>query len=633
MILLSAHDLGRQYAGDPIFTGLAFEVRAGDRIGLVGTNGAGKTTLLRLLAGQDRPEYGQIYVRPGIRVSLLRQHPEFGPDETLLDVARSGLASLVDLQRELEEAARELSEADDETDRLRAMRRYTAIQDQIEHQDAYTIDHRVEEILSGLGFGTADFPRPACTFSGGQQSRLMLAKLLLESPDLMLLDEPSNHLDIETTEWLESYLSRQPVAMVVVSHDRYFLDAVVSRIWELHRGQLTPYPGNYSQYWKLREERAKVLERQAERQAEQIADLQEYIAKYAAGQRAKQAKDREKKLERIEQVETMHEIVGPPMGFGEVDRTGDVVVEARKVAKAYDQPLFEDFSLAVERGQCVGILGPNGSGKTTLVKILIGRLKPDRGEVRIGHKVQIGYYDQGLETLPPDTPLLRAIRPEDDPTWIDQDTRDLLARFGLTGDRAFQTVGQLSGGETGKAALARLAATCANVLVMDEPTNHLDLWSCASLERSIREFEGTVLVVSHDRYFLNQVADRIIAIADGRARVIEGDYETYQRLAKLEQDAAAAAATRSAAPTALAATATAASNKRKRKFPYRKPTDIEREIATTETEIAALEAALALPDTWRDADRARSTRERYDQLQAGLASLYEHWEEALELNT
>jgi ATP-binding cassette subfamily F protein 3 len=636
MILISAHDLGRQYSGDPIFTGLAFEVRAGERIGLVGPNGAGKTTLMKLLACEEQPEYGRIHVRPGIRLSLLRQQPEFGPDETLMDVARSGLASLLDLQRELEEAAQEMAEAEDQADRDRATRRYDELHERLLHQDAYSIDHRVEEILSGLRFTEAEFHRPARTFSGGQQSRLMLAKLLLESPDLMLLDEPSNHLDIETTEWLENYLARQPVAMVVVSHDRYFLDKVVTKTWELNEGKLEVYPGNYTQYWRLRTEKAKVLERQAERQEEKAAQLEAYIRKYGAGQRAKQAKDRERKLERLEgeRVETMRTIVGPVMGFEEVERSGDIVIETRHLSKAYDRPLFQDLNLAVERGQCVGVMGPNGSGKTTLIKTVIGREKPDRGEVRLGHKVQVGYHDQSLQSLPPETTVVRAVWPEDDPDWVEGDVRNLLARFGLTGEIVFQTVGELSGGEKAKAALARLCATAANVLVMDEPTNHLDIWSCEALERSIREFEGTVLVVSHDRYFLNQVADRLVVLGGGRARVIEGDYETYQNLAQKEKEREQEAAerARAAAPPAPAAAASGRDGTAAKKFSYRKAADLEREIGAAEAELAEVEDLLGQPATYRDPLKAVRTQERHADLKARLEKLYPHWEYAVESN-
>ena len=456
MILISANGLGRQFSGDPVFQDLAFEVRAGERIGLVGPNGAGKTTLMQLLAGNDKPDYGDLYVRPGIRVILLRQEPDFAPDETMIDVVKSGLASLMELQHELEEAAQEMAEAEDEADRHRAALRYDALHEQIEHQDAYSIDHRVEEVLSGLGFAESEFHRAASTFSGGQQSRMMLAKLLLQSPDVMLLDEPSNHLDIATTEWLESYLARQPVAMVVVSHDRYFLDKVVTRIWELHQGKITAYPGNYSQYWRLRGEKAKVLERQSERQEEKAEKLKAYIRKYGAGQRATQAHDRERKLERLERerVETLRDVVGPYMGFDEVDRSGDIVVEARKLSKGYDKPLFTDLSLAIDRGQCVGVIGPNGAGKTTLIRTLIGREKADSGEVKLGHKVQVGYHDQGLQSLDPNTTVVRSVWPEDDRDWLEGDVRDLLARFGLSGEIVFQTVGKLSGGEKAKAALA-----------------------------------------------------------------------------------------------------------------------------------------------------------------------------------
>ncbi len=630
MILANASDLGRQYAGDPIFLGMRFEIRAGRRIGLVGPNGAGKTTLMKLLAGTDEPDYGHLHVRPGVRVGLLKQEPDFGADATLIEVARSGLATLMELQGELEEAAQELSEAEDDDDRRRASARYEQLRDRMEHQDAYSIEHRVEEVLGGLGFATGDFGRRAGTFSGGQQSRLMLAKLLLQAPDLMLLDEPSNHLDIETTEWLESYLSRQPVAMVIVSHDRYFLDRTVEAIWELYEGKLEVYPGNYSQYWKLRGERAKVLDRQAEKQKAEVADLEGYIRRYGAGQRAKQAKDREKKLARVEseRVETMREIVGPVMGFGEVDRVGDVAIEARALTKGYDRPLFSGLDLQVRRGQRVGILGPNGAGKSTLLKCLIGREKADAGEVKIGHKVLIGYYDQGLESLPPETTVVRAVWPEDDPEWVEQDGRSLLARFGLPGDLAMQPVGKLSGGEKGKAALARLAATGANVLVLDEPTNHLDLWSCEALERSLREYEGTVLVVSHDRYFLNAVAQRLIVVSGGRALVVEGDYETYQRLAKQKADAEAAR-TRAVA-TAQQAAAPAAAPRKRRKFPYRKAAELEVEIGERERELAEAEAELSRPETYRDAERARAARQRFDDLKAAVAALYEHWEEASE---
>jgi ATP-binding cassette subfamily F protein 3 len=286
------------------------------------------------------------------------------------------------------------------------------------------------------------------------------------------------------------------------------------------------------------------------------------------------------------------------------------------------------------RGQCVGVLGPNGAGKTTLIKTLIGREKPDSGEVKLGHKVQVGYHDQGLQSLSYDTTVVRAVWPEDDVEWVEGDVRALLARFGLTGDQAFQKVGQLSGGEKAKAALARLCATEANLLVMDEPTNHLDIWSCEALERSIREFEGTVLVVSHDRYFLNSVADRLIHVADGRARTVEGGYDAFQHLIKKEKEAAAEKArARAAAPPpapSRAAPANGEAARKKKKFPYRKAADIEREIGEVEAEIAEVEDLLGQPATWRDQSKAVRTQDRHIALKHKLDTLMQHWEFAVE---
>jgi ATP-binding cassette subfamily F protein 3 len=635
MILVSAKSLGRQFAGDPIFQDLSFDIRAGERIGLVGPNGAGKTTLMRLLASQDQADYGHMHVRPGVRISLLKQHPEIGPDETLMDVARSGLGSLLQLQDSLEEAAQEIADAEDDGDRDRASRKYEELRDRLGHQDAFSVDHRVEEILGGLGFSTEDFQRSARTFSGGQQSRMMLAKLLLESPDLMLLDEPSNHLDIATTTWLEGYLSRQTVGMVVVSHDRYFLDKVVTKIWELHEGQIESYPGNYSKYWKLRTEKAEALRKQYEKQQEYIADQEAYIRKYKAGNRSTQAHDREKKLARLDRLELMSEISGPVMGFGEVDRSGDIVVETRRLSKAFSVPLFQELNVSILRGQCVGVMGPNGAGKTTLIKTLIGLEKPDSGEVKIGHKVLVGYHDQGLNSLAPETSVLRAVWPDGETDLLQEDLRDILARFGLSGDIVFSNVGKLSGGEKAKAALARLAATSANLLVMDEPTNHLDIWSCEALERSLREFEGTILVVSHDRYFLNQVADRIIVVEDGKARVIEGDYEYYQRQVneRRAEEAAKANASLAAKAPVPGAKEDGKAERRKRKYPYRKAAEVEREIGQEEAKLAAIEEALGLPATYRDALKVRDLHVELAELKKSIAALYEHWEEALELNS
>src|SRR5205807_927350 len=347
---------------------------------------------------------------------------------------------------------------------------------------------------------------------GDQQSRVMLATLLLAAPDVMLLEEPSNHLDIDATRWLEDYLAPQPEAMLIVSHDRYFLDRVVTKIFEMSGGRIASYPGNYQAYARLRQERYEQQLKTYEAQREYIEKQEDYIRRVHYGQLHKQAASRQKALDRLERVERPTLVTGPQMHFSEVRRSGDIVIEAEHLTKAYDRPLFTDLTFSLHRGRRLGIMGPNGSGKTTLLRVLLGEEQPDHGKVQRGHLVEFGYYDQQLKTLPADKPVIRAVWPGDDPEVNEQAMRDLLGRFGLVGDQVYQQVGQLSGGERSRAALARLVALGVNVLVLDEPTNHLDLWACDALEQALLEFEGTLIAVSHDRYFLNRVVDMLIVL-------------------------------------------------------------------------------------------------------------------------
>src|SRR5262245_16668356 len=540
MLLLSCSRLARGFDEGPLFENIGFELQAGERVGLVGPNGAGKTTLLRILAGLDRPDDGEVRLHAGARVSLLRQQPLFEPNRTLFAEAKSALDELVAAHDDMVRTAEALAKATDEAEHKALAARYDRLNELLRHHDAYNVDHHVEEVLDGLGFRPDDYGRPVETFSGGQQSRPMLAKLLLPSPDVMLLDEPSNHLDIDTTRWLEDYLVRQPEAMLLVSHDRYFLDRVVTKIFELHNRRITPYPGNYKAYARLREERYQHQLKEWEAQQEYVEKQEEYIRRVHYGQLAKQAESRRKALERLERVERPTRVEGPRMHFGEVRRSGDIVLEAEGLTKAYDRPLFVDLNFTLPRGRRLGIMGPNGSGKTTLLRVLMGDEGPDAGTVRRGHLVEFGYYDQQLQTLPADRPAIRAVWPEPDPAIDEQRMRNLLGRFGIDGDQAYQPVGAMSGGERSRVALARLVAQGANVLVLDEPTNHLDLWACDALEQALLDFEGTVLVVSHDRYFLNRVVDLLIVLeGDGRCQVIHGNYDTYVVMRAQQATAAA----------------------------------------------------------------------------------------------
>ncbi|HEV3262705.1 MAG TPA: ABC-F family ATP-binding cassette domain-containing protein, partial [Gemmataceae bacterium] len=531
MILLSCSHLARGFDEGPLFEDIGFELYSGERVGLVGPNGVGKTTLLRLLAGLDRPDDGEVRLHAGARAALLRQQPEFGADLPLFEEARSALDELLAAHEDMVRTAEELAKATDEASRKTLAERYDRLNELLRHHDAYNVDHRVEHVLDGLGFRPEDYDRPVSTFSGGQQSRLMLSKLLLAAPDVMLLDEPSNHLDIAATRWLEDYLGKQSEAMLIVSHDRYFLDRVVTKVFEMSSGRLTAYPGNYQAYARLRQERYEQELKAWQAQQEYIAKQEDYIRRVHYGQLHKQAQSRRKALERLERVERPAQVEGPRMHFGEVARSGDVVLQADELAKAYDRPLFSGLSFTLPRGRRLGIMGANGSGKTTLLRILMGDEQPDAGRVQRGHLVEFGYYDQHLTTLAADQPVIRAVWPEPDPEINEQYMRDLLGRFGLVGDQVYQRVGDLSGGERSRAALAKLVALGVNVLVLDEPTNHLDLWACEALEQALLEFEGTVIVVSHDRYFLNRVVDLLIVLdGSARAQVIHGNYDTYERM-------------------------------------------------------------------------------------------------------
>ena len=639
MILVSVDCVTKHYGPEAVLDGTTFEVRPGDRVGLVGPNGAGKTTLLRILAGHEEADRGKVELHPSARVGYLEQHPTFAADLTVWEVARSALHELASMAAEAEEVAASISRTADQQKRRQLERRFDHLHIELDRRDGYQLDHKIEQILQGLDFADNTFRQPVSQLSGGQQNRLLLAQLLLAQPDLMLLDEPSNHLDIESTQWLEQYLAQTKQALIVVSHDRYFLDQVTNRTLELFHGTVDSFAGNFSAYWRQKAERLEVQRRTYQRQQEEIAKLQDFVRRHHYGQKHAQAEDRRKKLERIEPVPPPREISAPPMGLSQATRCGDIVLRAEHLTKRYDRTMFEDLTFDILRGERWAVIGPNGSGKTTLLRCLLGQEKLDQGQVILGAGVQIGYFDQQLRCLAPDCPVVDAVRPHD--RELDEPARrSLLARFGLTGDTALQQVNSLSGGERNRAALARLAAAGANFVVLDEPTNHLDLWARDALEKSLREFGGTVLLVSHDRYFINRVADHLLVVEPGRFRPFQGSYDMYTHLARQAAETAGPPDTldqsRSVDEPAGKDTpqtpGDAAATRRKRKFPFRKVHDLEAEIFQHEEQLQLLHQRLTLPEVLRDGPRVKQIHREIQSTRQTLAKLYEHWEEATELN-
>ena len=639
MIVLSAQKLVRQFDVDPVLKDVSFELRRGEKVGVVGPNGCGKSTLMKILVGDDSPDQGAVVKPAGTEVRLLRQQIEVATEEPLLTVVKRGLEHLYELQAESIRLAEQMAEPGADLEKIQD--RYDEVQHELQRHDAYALDHRVEEVLDGLGFSRDEWDRPLSSFSGGQQNRAGLGAMLLASPDVMLLDEPTNHLDIDTVKWLEEFLLKASQAVVVVSHDRYFLDRVTTRTLELMGGRLTDYPGNFSTYWELRSERVELLEKAHTRQQETIAKTQDFIRRNKAGQKTKQAQSREKQLAKIDRVELPEDFVDLPMGFRAIDgslpeRTGNWVIEAKDVSKGFGEgPLFDGVTLKIERGSRVGIFGPNGVGKTTLLRTLLSEIDADAGMVRLGSNVQIGYHDQKLASVDPKTDAVEAARPHGDNSTPGK-LRGLLARFGVRGDLALQKIGNMSGGERTKVALARLAAMNANVLVLDEPTNHLDFWACAALERSLREFPETVMVVSHDRYFLDHVCTHVLELRCNSWRFFDGTYTEYEssveRLSDLDRAAAEAGAARiqkQAARQAERQERKAAAGPKPKRFGYRDPSAIESDIAGVEKRIEKYEAALADPEVHRDGDRMKTIQSDYAAAQNELEALMEHWEEVV----
>ncbi len=543
--MLRLEHISKIYPTGEVLKDVSWEVKVGDRIGLVGVNGAGKSTQLKIIAGEIEPTDGEVIRPASLHIAYLTQEFEVDPTRTVREEfwtvfkdANEVQHSMVQVQREMEAATPE------ELDRL--IHKLDRLQRKFEALDGYGLEAQIEKILPEMGFEPEDGDRLVSAFSGGWQMRMSLGKILLQKPDLLLLDEPTNHLDLETIEWLENYLKGLKTPMVIVSHDREFLDRLCTQIVETERGVSTAYLGNYSAYLQQKAENIEAQMSAYERQQKELDKQQVFVERFrASATRSTQAKSREKQLEKVERIEApTASLKSLHFRFPPAPRSGREVVNIKDLVHIYDEKiLFLGADLLIERGDRIAFLGPNGAGKSTLLRMIMGMENPSEGTVEIGnHNVIPGYFEQNqAEALDLNRTVMQTIHDEV-PDWKNEEVRTLLGRFLFSGETVFKKVEALSGGEKARLALAKMLLRPANLLILDEPTNHLDIPAKEMLEEAIQHYDGTVIIVSHDRYFISQVANKIVEIRDGEFQTYLGDYHYYlDKIAQEKEEARQAA--------------------------------------------------------------------------------------------
>jgi ATP-binding cassette subfamily F protein 3 len=630
---ISLSQVDVEFGATRLLTDVTFTIAAGERWGVVGRNGTGKTTLFRLITGAMQPTRGQVTRVGGLRIAMLEQHRDFGDANTVWEAAAGPFAELLALERSLAEQAHALDDAD-------ALARYGRDLERFEHEGGYMITPRVDAVLHGLGFDPTEArERPLGALSGGERGRLGLARQLVAPADVLLLDEPTNHLDLETTTWLEQYLTETDETVIVISHDRAFLAAVADHILHFEGGTAVPYAGNYEAFIAQRSERRLTLERAVSKQKKAIAHEEDYIRRNIAGQNTKQAKGRRKRLERLPRL-------SPPVTAEDAmalrlevrERGGDQVLSAERARLTLgDRVLLGDFTARVMRGDRVGILGPNGAGKSTLLRAIVDERPVDGGALRLGGSISVAYYRQDLAQVPLDRTLyeiINALRP----LWTRGQIQGHLGRFGFSGDEVLRRAESLSGGERARVALAMMMLSGANLLILDEPTNHLDVESIEAIEDAVERYPGTVLLVSHDRALLRAIATRVWVLHESRMTVFDGSFAEWEVVSEERAHAA-----RVAAEEEVALRRVREHRKVDRPVSQPKGADLrtaqrsaeaaEAKVAAAEAEVARLTAALGDPELYATpAGVARSAKlgAQLDSARRTLDAALEEWTMATE---
>ena len=643
-MILACHNIAVSFAEVPVLRGVSFHIEEHEKAALIGINGAGKSTLLKVIMGELAADEGQVTLAKGARVGYLAQQDMLTVRGTIYEEAakvRREVFELEDRMHELEEQMKGVSGAalDD------LMEQYHLAQARYELIGGYSCRSEIAGVLKGLGFSPDEFDRPAQTLSGGQKTRLALGQLLLSAPDLILLDEPTNHLDVSAVQWLEGYLAAYQGAVLIVSHDRYFLDRVVTKVIEIEHGEAISFSGGYSAFAEKKKQLREAQLRAYLKQQQEIRHQEEVIARLKSFNREKsirRAESREKMLEKMERLDK------PPgeddalrLRFSPAKVSGRDVLHVEDLAKAFDEPLFSDLSFDIRRGERVALIGDNGTGKSTILKIINGLVDADRGLVTLGTGVMIGYYDQDHQVLHPEKTLFEEVN-DLRPAMTDLQIRNLLASFLFTGDDVFKRVKDLSGGERGRLSLALLMLSEANFLILDEPTNHLDIVSKEILEDALREYTGTVFFVSHDRYFINRTATRILELTGQTLIGYAGNYDYYlekvtelravftgagqEETRKGAADAAAAAAAGEAPVSAKEAWEKKKEEEAKLRRQRGELKKTEARIESLEERDAEIDALLATEEIYTDPDRLRELSREKAAIGQELAALYERWE-------
>ncbi len=634
-MLFRLSNISKSFGGHAILRDVAFQVNPGEKIGLVGRNGAGKTTLFNLLTGREAPDTGEIVKMRGLNLGLLEQHVDFSGNETVHTAALSAFEHIHDIENEMR-----LLEKQMETDHSDpVLERYAELQTAFEQADGFTYAARAEAILQGVGFSNEQWNLETKTLSGGQKNRLGMARLLLSNSDVLLLDEPTNHLDVDAVEWLEEYLTNYATAYVIISHDRYFLDRTTDRIIELENGRAVSYKGNYSKFLVERELRREQQRREYENQQSMIAKTEEFIRRNLEGQKTKQAKSRRNMLERLERVEAVRsEKSGGNFKLKNVERAGNNVLTTEDLSIGYGKKvLAEKLNISLHRGGALGIIGGNGTGKTTLLKTLIGEIRELGGRLTWGTKTNIGYYSQNLDDLHEGNDIISEMR-RVAPTAENVELRSFLARFLFFGDDIEKRVRDLSGGEKGRLALAKLIYSQKNVLILDEPTNHLDIPAREALETALDEYPGTIITVSHDRYFLDRIATQMLSFeADGSVLEYNGNYSEFHdwKLAMAKNRVTSDEVKDVVADAVVERTENPSKASKLSKNQIQKIEDRIREIESVEIPrsenlIKTTAEEMASPTVSSDPEKLRVLSEQTAAAEQRIRDLYAEWEDLVE---